>query len=656
MNSKHTPCAVGNAPSESEPIPKRRKIRKGTFSCWECKHRKKRCEEVPGSTSCILCQRHGLPCSSQEFADTSVNDCRDAEQRLDRVEAIIDRLVQQRSGQVVRRKLSAAARSLQHFETPTLESVNHERISRGPSLTSFLYSLLPNPAIAVVILRNSKFFRSPLQISQKPHSNTNPEEISDDLVIPQSAHPILLARKLIQLALCLRNSDTKASEQLKVQLNESVTSAASRYFDTACGYVLSHDELISSLDGLQTLMLQSRYYITIGDLRKAWSTHRRVSRIASAMGMPLLAQTMGGHANSIWFQLVYSDRFLSLMLGMPFAITERYLESAECRDASTPAQRLERVQVIAAGQIIARNMRMQNCDMSYEMAWSSDKEIAETRGIDQELKKATRLLPSSWWLAPPLDNATIESEVQERTGRLLVQMHQHYLLVLLHQPYLIKRLCSYIGDNGLRISDGENYSVLAAVSASREMISHYLAFRGYHRSTSPRATDDKCFLASITLLLAHFEGHRLRGMNVLEHQRCHDLGIIGRVIDFMKEISVLNDNPLAAARSQTLSKFVEIEAHVAEGLPYHIWIERKTNENGTTEVEDTMHDFQISVPYCGNLHISLKIRNDPPIEDVWNSELFDLVVGSPDLINNQSTLATADGNFFAVEDCSSIQT
>ena len=56
---------------------KRRKIRKGTRSCWECKRRKIRCslgdkDEVEqtgglgGSPPCLGCRQRGTPCAGQE--------------------------------------------------------------------------------------------------------------------------------------------------------------------------------------------------------------------------------------------------------------------------------------------------------------------------------------------------------------------------------------------------------------------------------------------------------------------------------------------------------------------------------------------------------------------------------------------------------------
>jgi hypothetical protein len=52
---------------------KRRKIRKGTTSCWECKKRKMKCVYADPSSPadaeaiCVGCQRRGSRCVSQEF-------------------------------------------------------------------------------------------------------------------------------------------------------------------------------------------------------------------------------------------------------------------------------------------------------------------------------------------------------------------------------------------------------------------------------------------------------------------------------------------------------------------------------------------------------------------------------------------------------------
>ena len=52
--------------------PKRRRLRKGTHSCWECKRRKMKCIFDPltdSTTACNGCRRRGSPCISQDFPE-----------------------------------------------------------------------------------------------------------------------------------------------------------------------------------------------------------------------------------------------------------------------------------------------------------------------------------------------------------------------------------------------------------------------------------------------------------------------------------------------------------------------------------------------------------------------------------------------------------
>ena len=51
---------------------KRRRLRKGTHSCWECKRRKMKCVFDPlanATTTCNGCRRRGSQCVSQEFPE-----------------------------------------------------------------------------------------------------------------------------------------------------------------------------------------------------------------------------------------------------------------------------------------------------------------------------------------------------------------------------------------------------------------------------------------------------------------------------------------------------------------------------------------------------------------------------------------------------------
>jgi hypothetical protein len=76
----------------------RRKVRKGTSSCWECKRRKIKCTfAAPRDVTCDGCRRRGIMCTSQEFprvvTPTPTSGTRQVGDRLGRVEALVEQLV-----------------------------------------------------------------------------------------------------------------------------------------------------------------------------------------------------------------------------------------------------------------------------------------------------------------------------------------------------------------------------------------------------------------------------------------------------------------------------------------------------------------------------------------------------------------------------------
>lgn len=121
----------------SEPGPKRRKIRKGTKSCWECKKRKMKCVYADTSSPadadpmCIGCQRRESNCVSQEFEffdgrdnaghlerkgrhHTSAKD----KNRIARVEDLVEQLIRK-----VDRHWGVEVPATTELPTPVMESL-----------------------------------------------------------------------------------------------------------------------------------------------------------------------------------------------------------------------------------------------------------------------------------------------------------------------------------------------------------------------------------------------------------------------------------------------------------------------------------------------------------------------------------------------------
>lgn len=147
----------------SESDIKRRKLRKGTHSCWECKRRKLRCLYDQKSTAiCIGCRRRGTKCVSQVFPEevsAPVEKAQRMQERVVRVETQLEQLIQKVGNGNDERPIS----SLGGIPTPAsidieylsgdkdrlyIERRDHESETVGPSkyesICRALYSSLPS--------------------------------------------------------------------------------------------------------------------------------------------------------------------------------------------------------------------------------------------------------------------------------------------------------------------------------------------------------------------------------------------------------------------------------------------------------------------------------------------------------------------------------
>lgn len=87
------PC-LGNRTTEKPSPLNRRKIRRGTQSCWECKRRKTRCTFAsPNSSVCDGCRSRKVNCISQQF-ENGLETVDKGEEARDwgRTENVIERL------------------------------------------------------------------------------------------------------------------------------------------------------------------------------------------------------------------------------------------------------------------------------------------------------------------------------------------------------------------------------------------------------------------------------------------------------------------------------------------------------------------------------------------------------------------------------------
>ncbi|PYH91337.1 hypothetical protein BO71DRAFT_486382 [Aspergillus ellipticus CBS 707.79] len=525
-----------STPGSAHPTPKRRRVRKGTFSCWECKHRKRRCKFEPASSPiCVYCRSHGSPCISQEHADPRGSD-ETIQERVIHVEALVGHLIQQRN-------------------------------NRQPSRVSQAFD--PNGG--------SLAFRSkPGCLPRNVHPQPSPTS-SHPTTTP--GHPIHRARRFIQLALGLQQLQFTPSDDPALQLKESTTETARRYLGLASCHVTSQDILVDSMDGLDTLLLEeARYHVNSGNLRAAWLLFRRALNISEMIGVSQRSGTPSTHAKSIWSQLVFNDRFLSLMLGLPFAVNDHGISSGQALDAYPPVRRLDRVHCVLAGRIIARNLRMRHREPVLEHTANRYDDYGVTRDIDAELKKVALPVPVECWEIPTLDAALSDTEKMDMISRLITQMHHANASALPADYYA--------------------YSKQAVPAASREVLTRCLAFRNIRPVLSYRGLQPKAYTAAVALLLSHIERHRVGPASVLEHQRPQDLVLIQKVL-------------------QTLNKLIAIEA-----------------ENITSEQQA----LKLPMPYFGPICIMREPEDTPMVGPAWSVSLNPsaAVYNHPEILNGET--------------------
>nr|QCO93113.1 transcription factor [Phoma sp.] len=252
-------------------------------------------------------------------------------------------------------------------------------------------------------------------------------------------HPTLLARYLLILATCLQAAHPELHAKEIRCLSEPPRLAMRRLVNAATDLVTSKDELLSSVEGLECVMLESLYLANDGNLRRAWLVCRRAMAVAQLLGLhrvdsqqlpclTFLSQSVD--PRFLWFRIVCTDRQLCLMLGLPQGTPDVSMATESALANDSASGRFERKQCVIASRILERN------EASGDF---TNDDLATVLKLDEELQQAANEMPSSWWLVPNLASSLHD---QNKTIwemlRLIEQMLYFNLLNLLHLPCMLR--------------------------------------------------------------------------------------------------------------------------------------------------------------------------------------------------------------------------
>ncbi|KAH7138486.1 hypothetical protein B0J11DRAFT_476154 [Dendryphion nanum] len=638
----------------------KRKIRKGTQSCWECKKRKTKCIFPKSSDSiCVGCKSRRTTCIGQEFDDDSPMIRKHA--RPEETGSFVAQPMPQ--GNQVPGTTPRAVNDSSLTSSLTLASPRHaDTYIAAPNtdnfyaITSKIAATWPCEQDLEIILSLQAGCSNPFHsVTCTPYfkcvcdDTPSPSEI---LKLPRpGSHPVQFAKKLLLLAIFLQ-SIPSCSQDTSLYLSVTPHDLMCLISKTATRLVTSHDEFVESIEGVECIIMESMQHNSLGSLRRAYLSIHRAIAIALTMGLHRhgqrsLTRTPNPDSNSqlrmghIWFRLVQSDRYLSLMLGLPLARPDRSFANQESLNSCTPMEAMGRIICVASERILQRNQ----VDILHP-SW--------TKEIDNLLRKASNYMLPQWWLVPD-----ISSHSTNKTGdttRLMYHFTHYFLVTQLHLPYLLQR------------SDENqyDYSKLTAINASREILTRFILLRSTKsRDVFCRGVDFIAFIACMVLCLAHImaggTGDSLyatsnrpdRAFDSIIHQRLSDRGLLERTLEIMDRIVLDSQDTIALKIVHILRPLLVIgSATSTDDAMYCIncsFGEESYDLGCSGEMNDSGDTLCIFVPHLGKVTLErvnftemLSAESDrlvdPPILNVLGLNEYALSERSPSLLQDNSNV------------------
>ena len=413
---------------------------------------------------------------------------------------------------------------------------------------------------------------------------------------PPGSHPVLIARTLLLLGSLLQGA--LAASRVLATLRDHFDEIMSRVVDTATRLVTTNDDITASIEGVECIMMEAMIQNYSGELHRAWMTARRASAVAQMIGLhrgsklpSIRISDSSLDPGQLCFRIVEMDCYLSITLGLPQPSLETYALAPEALNKCQPLDRMARLQYIIARRILEKKSH----------------DISE---VDQLIQKAAIEMPPQWWLIPNLasshDNAPDPFHLVART---MYQFSHYHLVLRLHLPYVLRSS-----------TDGtHDYSKMAAINASREILSRYIAFRAWNPGHFYcRGTDFLAFIALTVLCLAHIDSRNPLNGNtessstariiVLSHPS--DRGLMESTFEILHH---MENDVIAAKLARLMRHLLDVEADAANGVEYGAVATE--NDNGPAECGgefvNSKDTLMLHIPYFGTINLQRGLVSAP---------------------------------------------
>ncbi|CAH0037043.1 unnamed protein product [Clonostachys rhizophaga] len=625
-----------------------RKIRKGTHSCWECRRRKVRCQfRAQDDLVCAPCKNRGTVCRGQEFADDSEASqlsMRHLAHRLSMLEDLMGKLAERVALEpssdlhavpytsslaslpadmvdgAQQRDLSTLKDSSDHPVTSKV--TNMDNASSAPSsfrysqaheghlglglpgeasLIETLYGLYPSQRDVDAIVGSSAgsvfvatLFHCYADVAEG--KSDPPEAIA---AIPfTSSRPTLLVKRLLQLAICMQQLSPEF-DCSSLSIPDSISRTMEKIVGTVDGFFMSIDRLVTSLEGLECLLLLGYWQQNAGNLRKAWLVFRRALSVGQLIGIdtgksilqsPFLLVQYPPSPSIMWYRSVACDRYLSLLLGLPAGSQDNSFAAQAQTARDTPWEKLEKLHTVVSAKLIERN------------ASSEEQAYHLTLMISGDLLAGAGIMGEEWWELPIIDPLCSLRSAFQAAGQMILQMNHHLLLILVHIPYMLRR-SSFQHDH--------QSSETICTSSSRKVLERFNTFRQINDSAfACRHVDYAALIAATTLLIAHAQPPFEPTTDDMSRHRGVDRELVCTVKDRMESLAYLNSDSLFTESSTIIDRLLPI-----------LDIAPSASPTSPSIIPPTV---ELEIPYFGKIQIKVPLSHSnagQKIQEAQNSVL-----------------------------------
>lgn len=616
--------------------PARKKMRKGTKSCLECRRRKIKCTFEPGRTAiCNECYARGSTCIDQEHGDIQSYTQHATEQSSyslrervtqleDLVKQVLNRIpenngqngdpnsfgsVDTQAAEVLKSLKSNIAGlasateepislpgglrdnapALSLFDNEVIETkqsdpvISRAQYNKSKALIAALTQLLPPPHDLEIILSASTewwmIWRKMFPEITDSRCSTMKEAVSHSL---RSEKPAEIGKIMLCIAISIHQMPD-GFDWSRMHLKEDRLEMMERYINTVERLIICDNEISATIDGIECMLLSAKYQINMGRPRRAWLLYHRAVAFCQLLGYHRLASQPDKTGQeykrqvSCWSHVMMGDRYLAIILGLPYSVSEAFVTPyvPSRNNPNTPNLTYNDSESYVARMLPIMTKMVDRNQSIIPMGYSA------TLQMDQELEELHNSMKPSWWAfeqEPGLSN-------EDFFDRLQAQFFHHHARVFLHMPFMLRSSAD----------KRYQYSHTAALDGAREMIKYYRALRT-NKSVGPyicKLVDFQAFTAAMLLLLnlcgysAHQRGVTTHPPDLEQDQRDSDL--IDETIALLHEASKELGGVVPAQSAQAL----EMLAQVRQGVPNEK-LEECKNSN-----------VQVSIPYFGTITIGI---------------------------------------------------